>query len=93
MVARVMMSDTKSVNAWSASAVSLSMHSRQIGLSCIHITTLCCLRLRIEHHPSSSFANRHAQVDIQSNPRYPHARIALVTAGKIGIVMMVVMTM
>ena len=41
----------------------------------------------MEHDSACAFADGHAQIDIQSYPRNPNTRIALVLAGKIRVVM------
>ena len=46
------------------------------------------LRLRVENITTNAFADGHAQIHIQSNPRNPDPRIVLIFARKKSIVMM-----
>lgn len=50
------------------------------------------LRLRIEDNASCPFCNGHAQVHIQPDTCDLHAGIALVGAGQVGVVVMMVVT-
>jgi len=49
------------------------------------------LALAVENIASEPLPNCHAQVDIESNPRYPHASIFLVGRNQVGIVVSMVM--
>ena len=92
MVASVVMSDTRSVKACTASAVRLEHNKCKLSIP-QHELSIGDIRLRVEYDTASTFRDCHAQVDVESNSCYTNSGIVLVLTRQICIIMLVTMRM
>lgn len=94
IVARVMMSETRSVRAWRASAVNLfGLLCELLFCFCVGILRAGILRLRVEDVSSCTLGHGHTQVHIQSNSCDLNTWIVPVRTGQECGIVVVVMSM